>query len=1002
MNRELSISKLAPPYQSMYYEALRKEGMQHIERLSSLIWTDYNVHDPGVTILETLCYAISDLGYRTNFSIEDLLTRGDGSLSNQFFTAAEILTNNPLTILDYRKLLIDIEGIRNAWLEIAPKGEIDIYANHKKSALDLDKPTDPSSPLHLNGLYRVLIDLDEEQAKLEETEIKAILKKAYRRLHAHRNLCEDFRCIDLVDEQDIRICLELEVENDAELETILGHIYFEFTRFLNPPIPFFSLEQMYEKGHSSEEIFQGMILDHGFIDEADLARSELRREIHASDLHRIIMKIEGVIGIKKLILFQYDKAGKLIEKDEWVLQLGAGRKPLWNEDASSITFFKDDIVPFKANKKEAQLIALALKEQARQIGGFPLERDIPIPKGSFVDLEDYTSILEHFPDTYGINPNGLPHNSSRLRQAQALQLKGYLAFFDQLLANYLSQLTQVKNLLGTEQSYDSTFFAHPLFELPNYEGLFESGITLADIKDRLEDVSSANVRTNRFLDHLLARFNESFSDYAVLMYQMRAGEDQPTAEELIEDKKNFLKALPALSRDRAKAYDYTRTTADGAFDIWDTDNVAGLKKRVAGLLGLEGVQRTSLQCAGAPPKASKAILVASPTLFDPLAKLYYQVSLYGADRKELLKTQTKISPEELDQHLLQLRKLMLVASNYRIVSPIKTPQFPTNKNSKIILPRRPSLPFRFLELLNDEGQVIARSALQKSEEEAEQLKTALITLLAEEIEELKQVIITSVPNPDAPPPYKLQMTIEDSEGNMLFQDEELYENTSSARNVAFDMLFDGTKDGVLTNETALGECMEDCSNEGFFVVEHLLLRPLNQQYQNEVSDPAKCNGLMPTDFGLDNCDCCAGLKDPYSFRMTVVLPAWPERFKDMSFRRYFERTLRLETPAHIAMKICWVNCRQLADFERKYKAWLREKTQAYQTFEDWIDETALDDLSTCSDQEEPQNPDPLAAITKQLICTLFSLKNVYPGARFHDCEADENGGGIILNHSTLG
>ena len=48
------------------FDKMRKEGIEYIAQLSGKIWTDHNVHDPGITILEMLCYALLDLGYRTS------------------------------------------------------------------------------------------------------------------------------------------------------------------------------------------------------------------------------------------------------------------------------------------------------------------------------------------------------------------------------------------------------------------------------------------------------------------------------------------------------------------------------------------------------------------------------------------------------------------------------------------------------------------------------------------------------------------------------------------------------------------------------------------------------------------------------------------------------------------------------------------------------------------------------------------------------------------------
>src|ERR1700750_1467402 len=100
------------------YAFLRQAGLDYIEELGSALWTDYNEHDPGITILEALCYSITELGFRTSFPIKNLLTGVDGTISNSqtFFTAKEILTQSALNIDDYRKILIDIEGVANAWL----------------------------------------------------------------------------------------------------------------------------------------------------------------------------------------------------------------------------------------------------------------------------------------------------------------------------------------------------------------------------------------------------------------------------------------------------------------------------------------------------------------------------------------------------------------------------------------------------------------------------------------------------------------------------------------------------------------------------------------------------------------------------------------------------------------------------------------------------------------------------------------------------------------------
>src|SRR6476659_1751613 len=101
MPEELSINvdnKLRP-FED--YNYLRTEGIKLIQKLSGKVWTDYNAHDPGITLLEALCYTLTDLGYRTSFDIKDILApeTDQPDWQNVFYTSREILPTNPVTLI---------------------------------------------------------------------------------------------------------------------------------------------------------------------------------------------------------------------------------------------------------------------------------------------------------------------------------------------------------------------------------------------------------------------------------------------------------------------------------------------------------------------------------------------------------------------------------------------------------------------------------------------------------------------------------------------------------------------------------------------------------------------------------------------------------------------------------------------------------------------------------------------------------------------------------------
>ncbi len=181
------------------FQQLRKEGLEHLGKLSGKIWTDHNMHDPGVTILEVLCYAIMDLGYRVNLPIEDLLQQNPAENQEpNFFTPLEILTVNPVTVLDYRKLFLEIKGVQNAWLEIAENLKLGIYQNDNIltcnpeltgvfECSNPDKPLEDYGQIHLNGVYNVYLELEKNA---DEDFVRTRARALY---NEHRNLCEDIQ-----------------------------------------------------------------------------------------------------------------------------------------------------------------------------------------------------------------------------------------------------------------------------------------------------------------------------------------------------------------------------------------------------------------------------------------------------------------------------------------------------------------------------------------------------------------------------------------------------------------------------------------------------------------------------------------------------------------------------------------------------------------------------------------------------------------------------------------
>ncbi len=558
-NEDYTIDTSRSKSDCLNYQLLREYGLEYIQRMGSKVWTDYNLHDPGVTIFELLCYALTDLGYRTSFDINDILTPEGAKgpeTSKAFYPADKILTSHPVTAVDYRKLILGtIPRIRNVWLRME------------------------------HGIYKVFIDLEDgalnDAAKYTD-QIRELLMD-------YRNLCEDFG--ELVVLKPIYVGISTVIEIDpavSNYEFLLVEILKLINDYIAPPIRFYTEEQLLGKDKKPEDIYEGAISPGGkFVDKDELTGLENRKILYASDFINLIMNIEGVKNVQYFdfkIKEEYKNRAKdeddvliniygyNIESDIFSIELN-------KSDEYSFRFFTDiheinennEITFIKGlHKKKVQIEDQTIKDV---ISKPKQENDIEKPetiKGRYRHLNEYISIQDDFPRIYKTGREGISDRESSIRKAQRLQLKAYLLFFDQLLADYLEQLNAVKNLLSWNNSYQVTYPVRKLTgnEVSDFNVIFSS---YNEYQSILEPEELRFKRKNRFLNHLLARFNEDFVNYSMMTFDVDDHEN-------IRNKIAFLDVYPEISGARSHAFNYTKPL--------DNTNYTVLERRILHYLGI--------------------------------------------------------------------------------------------------------------------------------------------------------------------------------------------------------------------------------------------------------------------------------------------------------------------------------------------------------------------------------------------------------------------------------
>lgn len=418
---------------SMDFNRLRKEGIAFTQGASGDRWTDYNFHDPGVTILEQFCFAITDISYRTNLDVETILFhRGDTERvrdSHALFGPAEILTPGPITAEDYRILLLDgFPGIiKNCWVNsIGDHGE------------------------GVRGLYEVTLQLHSHLDAGQHAQVRDQVRKYFTR---YRNLAEDLDTITIIDPVEVSISADIDLFQDASGVEVLSEILFKVEHYFNPVVKFQTLPELEKEGVGLEEIFDIPSHQHGFID---------RRKLEPKQQQYFVSKIgdclSGVSGVKMVRNLSVTVDGLQVQADlidvspRNYLTLGITgnhfSKSFFNR--SILNLYKGGSI--SSFSPESIINHLEIR-MARTQRNYPVREEIKalVVKANRTDeLLSYESVQKSFPGVYGVGDFSPTLEEGPLRVAQSSQLKGYLLLFDQIMVNHLAQLAGLSEMFSID------------------------------------------------------------------------------------------------------------------------------------------------------------------------------------------------------------------------------------------------------------------------------------------------------------------------------------------------------------------------------------------------------------------------------------------------------------------------------------------------------------------------------------------------------------------------
>ncbi|MBV9963770.1 MAG: hypothetical protein JO072_16125, partial [Parafilimonas sp.] len=414
---------------------------------------------------------------------------------------------------------------------------------------------------------------------------------------------------------------------------------------------------------------------------------------------------------------------------------------------------------------------------------------------------------------------------------------------------------------------------------------------VSKLADFIQPANDNFERRNRFLDHLLARFSENFTDYAAMMYKFTGdvleSKHKKTAQEIADDKFKFLAEYDVLSYNRGK----------GQFcKCCDEVN-----------------------CDAPLPKPQTLSI------------------------DETLEYDAQSIPVAANATGLQKRTSAMLGMNTSNSSNLALNKFFVQPNGSN---------FQFILQYNATHQLIS-TGTYSSEKEAFAAMENIVPLIIDENDENNSNIYFKVKAVSGGFHVEIK---QDPNAAAIFATSTPVYTTKPAAQKAIELI----KQAFL--------------DEGMHVIEHILLRPL--PFANKIQSP-ELDNFFPLCAALNTaCDCPE--TDYYSFRISVILPYWTDRFRNIDFRNFAESTIHREVPVHILPKFCWVSMYDMNRFEDAYTEWFRENKK--------------------------YKPDiqKLNQLLNNLIITINTLSNVYPEGHLHDCDNPSTDNPVILNQTILG
>jgi len=504
-------------------------------------------------------------------------------------------------------------------------------------------------------------------------------------------------------------------------------------------------------------------------------------------------------------------------------------------------------------------------------------------KKSKEEIEEYISIQNSFPKTYGITDFGIEGKVSDQRNAQVKQLRSYLYFFEQIMANYLSQLANVDKLFSTQENLDHTYFFQQIPFLNGFKDIIgdENTIPLQEINQKFDKTKE---RRNRFLDHMLARFGEEFllEAYNAIHRESSAIAKSNFLDENIKAKIKFLNNYLEISRNKAKGFNYLE-------DHNETENVSGLEKKIALLFNFKEYG------------------------FKPLSQIADDKAVKVSDKKSNPSKNNVSFNSDDENFLADVLAFGIDRNNYRIDKDKDFQVYFENRST-----RKDHLIYKAKTVTEAEDTITKLIAKLSSINEVSEGFHLIEHILLRDVNAAFRFIYVSEDN--------TEITSEFDYTDSAYSRTEFLSNLLSLGIVKTNYTINKNKDFYNFTISKKGSKFKVTSEE-------FTSKADAENASKELIEELKNTKIIDADIDfrlhLDQDMSSVSIydEDPYSLQISFICPSWSGRFRSQKMKYLFENVVKINTPAHLKLNFFWLSIEDMKTFEKPFQKWLESKKE---------------------------------------------------------------------------